>query len=192
MSKVKNKTKKTKAKITTTNNTVVTDGDVSWDELKEVRDETASMVMGQQQMLTTLVVENNDKLDKSEDTKRIIHGAFKTIGDIANDIRETSLLHATKTTKIKTPAGGEIEAPKEYKVGKINQDDTDNYLKYIEITTGYITAQEKLSSIMSTAYVDIFTELKVPTAELSAMIKEQQDSIKEPLKKMKGSTNGSK
>lgn len=130
-------------------------GDLNWEDLVVAKDEAVRSIIGQQHLLFELASLYKDRLENDQELYASVQGLMKSYQDIASDVKVTMLKHITfeddKITAIKS--------------GVVDQS-TDEYYDYIQIGGEYIAAQEKIGHLAATAYLDIFTQLKLPTTEL--------------------------
>ena len=152
MGKNKNK-KKISVSVDTNDNgsEQITDEKLLWDDLIYIRDDTAKLIMGQQIQIHELAKSHEKDISNDKDTLNTVKGLMHSLNDIALELQESSMKHAKVITDNKII---------EYKKGEVNRGD-DEELEYIRITGEYITIAEKVSTLASTAYMDIFSKLKV-------------------------------
>jgi len=135
---------------------------MSWDMLVEQNKEVNNLLVGQTLMVNELTNLYIDDIKKDKELLDLVKGLRFTLYDIANAIREISLLHATLTTERTLPSNDKVEVAKTFKSGDINGDnDPDSYMECLAISVKYIEVEEMIVHAISNNYVNIFTKLKV-------------------------------
>ena len=151
-----------------------------WDDLMIARMESVKALLGQQTLLVELARNYTDVLDKNKNLNATVTGLNNSYKDIGSELRETMNKHITFIDdKIVDNKKGEV-------IGD------DAYYDYIQIGGEYIASQEKIANLASTAYLDIFTQLKVDAAQLAGLKNlkaEGQKIIKDAIKDAQGNTN---
>jgi len=132
----------------------------NWEELVNGNRETVKEILSKQLLVRELANVNIETISKNKGLEESIQGLMKTYTDLADECRKVALQHATSTTIVNN-GGTDVEIGKEFKTGVITDD--DERLEYIRIGSAYISIQEKLAYISSTAYLDIFTKMKLDT-----------------------------
>ncbi len=159
------KTKTNTKKIATNNpeaDAKLIDEVVHWDDLMLAKQEVNEAIIRQQMLIAGLSRTHISTIASNDDLRKVILGLTKSLLDITKDSLVNSLKHSVTTTKFK-----EITIPKTFKTGKIKSMD-DQYL-YVNIAAVYMSLQDKVAHLESTAYLDIFSTLKTKD------IKKEQD-----------------
>lgn len=155
--------------------------DLHWEDLMLAREESIRALIGQQTLLVELARRYAGVLDTNDNLSAAVVGLNNSYKDIGSDIRTTMEKHITfNNDKI-------VES----KTGIVTGDDA--YYEYIQIGGEYIANQEKIANLASSAYLDIFTQLKVDAAHLEKLktLKEEgQQIIKDSIEEAKGELNG--
>lgn len=174
--------KEIKASVDTNDNNVedVQEEELTWDELKEMRDDVAKTIIGQQVQVHELAKAHADILEKDQDTLDTVKGLMESLNDIAEELQETSLKHAKVTT------GNKVV---EFKKGNVERGD-DEELTYIRIAGEYITITEKVSTLASTAYLDIFTKLKVDDTTTKNLVEAVAEGVSDVAKAKQSMAKG--
>lgn len=159
--KIKNKQTNEEVVLDATDNNggQVENDDLFWDDLMTARMETAKTLLGQQHLLVELATMYKEVLANDKKLEDTVDGLSKAYKDIGTEIRSTMNKHIT----FDKTSGKIIDSRK----GKVEGD--DEYYDYIQIGGEYISSQEKVANLASTAYLDIFTQLKVGSAELDKL-----------------------
>jgi len=158
--------------------------EVKWDDLVDARTSTVETLIEQQTLLSELVKSEEDKINNDQEIFALVDGLSKTFNDLAGDINKLAVEHATVTTDVEIN-GGTVTVPKEFKKGVI--DNNDDELAYLTIGSNYVAIEEKIGHITSTAYIDIYTKLKMDVKDLIEAAKEAGVDAND-----KGDTDGSK
>lgn len=136
------------------------EGKLRWEDLMLARKEAVSGLLGQQYLLTELTKNYEELLAEDNDLNRAVDGLMKSYKDIGAELRTTMEKHVTFE-------GNKLVS---FKEGVIDQEENESeYYDYIQIGGEYISAQEKIGNLSATAYLDIFTQLKVGKADLEAL-----------------------
>jgi len=148
-----------------------------WGELVKGNQETVKEILGKQLLVRELANVNIEAITGNKELETSLQGLMKTYTDLADECRKVALEHATVTTTVKN-GDKDIEVGKVFKSGIITDD--DERLEYIRLGSGYISIQEKLAYISSTAYLDIFTKLKLDTTspeykDMKKIVEEKPD-----------------
>lgn len=176
------KVKKTKSHIGTQNTKAdnrIFEEKVNWEDLILARNEAVDTLMKQQVLFLGLVENYKEKIDSDPKAFAIVDGVLKSFKDIAVDIISLSVQHAEETKEV----NGNTQVTK-FRSGPVDvsDDDSNEELDYLRIATGYVSITEKLAFIASSAYLDVFTSLKIPTDDLNKVITSSVDELNKTVK----------
>lgn len=141
---------------------------LKWEDLIEAKDMPVKALISQQLQLKALIEKHKD--DITPELSQVIGGLSGTYTDVANAIRLTMDKHITMD---------ENDVIVDYKKGAI-KDGSDDFFAYLGIAREYISQAENIATYASTAFTDIFTQLKVYDAKKfkEAMAESSEDMNK--------------
>lgn len=141
---------------------------LKWEDLVEAKDMPVKALISQQLQLKALIEKHKE--DITPELSQVIGGLSGTYTDVANAIRLTMDKHITMD---------ENDVIVDYKKGEI-EDGSEDFFTYLGIAREYITQAENIATYASTAFTDIFTQLKVYDAAKfkDAMTKSSEDMNK--------------
>ncbi len=152
--------------------------DLHWEELLDAKDMAVNALIGQQLNLQALTTKHKEDIAKNPELAKVIAGLALTYKDIADSCRLTMDKHMTFD---------ENNTILSYKQGVVNQN-SDEFFEYLNISKEYIGLSESVATCASTAFTDIFTELKTYDVK---KFKEEMSKSKEELDKTKlGAVDG--
>jgi len=128
--------------------TTMKDDALYWDGLIEMREDLLKSIFVQNSIILELVQTHEAAINASKEIYEQSDGLIKSIQDINKDVELISAKHTLN---------GELRRG-------IIDTSTNDPEKYLYIGTEYVNLTETLSNLMSTAYLDIFTKLKISTA----------------------------
>jgi len=117
-------------------------------------------------------------------------GLDLSMRDLIKETIDNGVRHAEVTTTKEAGDGTVIEFATSFKSGLVKEsdalDEDDAAMDYLNIASNYISIQDKVTSLMSLGWVDLFVRLKIPTdkiedvvnsghADIDKAIKESQD-----------------
>ena len=143
------------------------DEDIYWEGLIDAKNGVTKEILAQQQLVLELAKKHEADLKANPSTLASVEGLMKAIQDLATDIPNIMARH---------------QVDGKFKEGKLDATNIDDSLEYLEIASQYISIGENLSNLISTAYLDIFARLSLPTDNLSATIKKGNKELKNALK----------
>jgi len=129
-----------------------------WDDLIDLKNETVRLLLAQQQLLIQLAEYHKAEVSINVPLNEAVNGLMKSYQDVGVEIRKTMDRHLTFDN-------GNITIIRSGLVSK----DNDEYLEYISIAGEYIGAQELIGNLSTTAYLDIFAQLKVSELDLTKL-----------------------
>lgn len=122
---------------------------LKWEDLMEAKDLPIKALVSQQLQLKALIEKHKE--DITPELSKVIGGLSGTYTDVANAIRLTMDKHITMD---------ENDVIVDYKKGAI-KDGSDDFFAYLGIAREYLSQAENIATYASTAFTDIFTQLKV-------------------------------
>ena len=165
MSKKNRKGKKYQAPVVTK---------IFWEELLLAKREAGQEILQQQALIVELNKVHEKEVSVDTELQETIAGLQKTLQFLAVDVNTISLSHSTETEVISI-AGEDVTIGKEFKKGLIP--DGEDQLDYINIASQYLSINDKVAHLAGTAYLDVFTRLKVSTMELNQVIEDGKEDI---------------
>lgn len=149
-----------------------------WEELMDLRDMTVAALISQQTQLHALSIKHKEDISNNADLAKVIGGLALTYKDVAD---------ATRNTMNKHMELDDNNTILSYKKGII-KDGTDDFYTYINISREYISQAENIATYASTAFTDIFTQLK--TYDMGKFEEEILKGKEEMTKIRLGAVNG--
>ena len=146
-------------------NKKVNKSNFNWESLNASRVNLSKDIIKQNIMISELVKLHGEQIEQDNELKLMVTGLLNSITDLANDVREISLLHATETKQLDD---GTV-VPVKFREGPVDEN-SDEYFDFLKYGNGYIAISEKLAHLVSINYIDIFTKLGAP--KVSETIKE--------------------
>lgn len=149
---------------------------LKWEDLMEAKDLPVKALVSQQLQLKALIEKHKE--DITPELSKVIGGLSGTYTDVANAIRLTMDKHITMD---------ENDVIVDYKKGEI-ADGSEDFFTYLAIAREYLSQSENIATYASTAFTDIFTQLKVYDAAKfkEAMVKSVEDMNKIKMEAVNG------
>ena len=154
------------------NHTKVTKADrdsLSWDDLLIARTDAIESIVTQQYIVAGFSEKHQKLLEEKPEVNAQLLGLSKSLQDLVFEATTIGLEHSTKE-QVVTIGDKEIKVPVSFKTGKVDTTVVDE-LEFIGIGGKYITLSEQVIDMTSTAYIDVYSELKVDASELKDLVK---------------------
>jgi hypothetical protein len=158
--------------------TPVDDQTLSWDELPKLRKEVVVSLINNQALHSEFCKLFTTTIEADKQLKDLVIGVSESFKDIAFEIADVDAMCAGKSGIA---------------------DDIDDQILYIRVSSNYNEKLEKIATLMSNGYMDVFTELSVRGGDIdqeditkfkTAVENESVELAKEVDKINTGVTNG--
>lgn len=171
-------------KEVTSNEPTIEKPQMMWEELKLMFEETRNELIKQQMLVSETIKHVSALMEQDPKLCAAMHGLIKCFTDIAIKLKQNATYHM----KIDENTNSIVE----YKQGVIDEDDVDSTLAFTQIMTNYINAQEQITHIVSTGFLEVFTLIKanddtlLSNEDLAKIPAAYEEGQKEILETMKG------
>jgi hypothetical protein len=139
---------------------------IKWDDLAELRNDTAKQLASNMILLEELYKQNSDIVKDGSELSEMITGLMSAYSDIGNELMKVTAMHSDSIDpKTNIPM---------FKTGKVVG--TDDQMTHLSISSQYVTLLQQIGNLAAVGYLDIVTAIS--TVKPNIFSKEDVEGMK--------------